>query len=117
MYNAVLKSQLAAIKKIRAGIGAKEIYDVAKDSILKAGYEVGEKGFIHGLGHGVGLDIHEKPSLKPHSEDVLEAGNIITIEPGLYYPKVGGIRIEDMVLVTKTGCKNLTNYPKSLIIP
>ncbi|MDP1845184.1 MAG: Xaa-Pro peptidase family protein [Candidatus Moranbacteria bacterium] len=117
MYAAVLKAQLAAMKKIRAGMSAKEIYDVATDIISKEGYDVGEKGFIHGLGHGVGLDIHEKPSLKPHSEDVLEAGNVITIEPGLYYPKVGGIRIEDMVLVTKTGCKNLTNYPKKLIIP
>ena len=117
MYNAVLKAQLAAMKKICAGVGAKEIYNTAAEAILKEGFDVGEKGFLHGLGHGVGLDIHEKPSLKPHSEDILEAGNIITVEPGLYYLKIGGVRIEDMVFVTKTGCRNLTNYPKILAIP
>jgi Xaa-Pro aminopeptidase len=116
MYAAVLKAQLAALKRIRAGVSAKEIYDAAADVILKNGYHVGETGFIHGLGHGVGLDIHEKPSLKANLEDILEAGNVITIEPGLYYPNVGGVRIEDMVLVTKTGCKNLTNYPKKLVV-
>ena len=117
MYSTVLKSQIAAIKKIRAGLSAKEIYNTAADVILKNGYHVGDSGFVHGLGHGVGLDIHEKPSLKVNSEDILEAGNIITIEPGLYYPNIGGVRIEDMFLVTKTGCKNLTNYPKKLVIP
>jgi Xaa-Pro aminopeptidase len=116
MFDAVLKAQLSALKKIRAGAPAKEIYNVAADLIIKSGFEVGEVGFTHGLGHGIGLDIHEKPSLKSHSEDILEAGNIITIEPGLYYPRIGGIRIEDIVLVTKTGCKNLTNYPKKLVI-
>jgi len=126
MYDAVLQAQSAALKKIRAGVSAKEIHNVAADVILKEGYDVGEKGMIHGLGHGVGLDIHEKPSLKPNSEDILESGNVITVEPGLYYPKIGsprrskaeagGVRIEDMVLVTKTGCQNLTNYPKKLVI-
>ena len=126
MYNAVLMTQKAAFKKIRAGVSAKQIYHAAADSIIKSGFHVGEKGFIHGLGHGVGLDIHEKPSLKADSRDILENGNIITIEPCLYYPKAGlhrrrgkacGIRIEDMILVTKAGYKNLTNYPKKFIIP
>lgn len=155
MYDTVFKAQNAAIKKIRAGMSAKEIYGAAAEMILKNGYHVGEElaphqfkaqnmniqknrgeavsptvrrgieningigagGLIHGLGHGVGLDIHEKPSLKANSEDILEAGNVITIEPGLYYPDIGGIRIEDMILVTKTGCKNLTNYSKKLAIP
>ncbi|MDI6777674.1 MAG: M24 family metallopeptidase [Patescibacteria group bacterium] len=124
MYKAVLKAQLAAMKKIpvspaggRAGVRAKEIYEAAASVIIKSGFDVGEIGLTHGLGHGVGLDIHEKPSLKPLSEDILEAGNIITVEPGLYYPGIGGVRIEDMILVTKTGFKNLTNYPKKLIIP
>jgi len=123
MHNAVLKAQLAAIKKIpaspagrRAGVQAKEVYETAAGIIKKAGFDIGEVGFIHSLGHGVGLDIHEKPSLKADSEDILEAGNVITIEPGLYYPEVGGVRIEDIILVTKTGCKNLTNYPKKLTI-
>lgn len=117
MHQAVLEAQKATLKNIRAGVSAKEIYQEAADVILKNGYAVGESGFVHGLGHGVGLDIHEKPSLKAGSEDVLEAGNIITIEPGLYYPKVGGVRIEDMILVTKAGCKNLTNYSKKFVIP
>ena len=116
MYNVVLKAQSAAIKKIRAGIPAKEIYDIAAKEIIKAGFDVGEIGLVHGLGHGVGLDIHEKPNLKADSEDILKAGNVITIEPGLYYPKIGGVRIEDIVLVTKTGCRNLTNYPSELLI-
>ena len=116
MYSAVLKAQTVAMKKIRAGVSAKEIYHIAADMITKNGYHVGEAGLVHGLGHGVGLDIHEKPSLKPDSGDILEAGNVITIEPGLYYPKIGGVRIEDIVLVTKTGHKNLTSYPKRLII-
>ncbi|HBB36557.1 MAG: hypothetical protein UX02_C0002G0053 [Candidatus Moranbacteria bacterium GW2011_GWC1_45_18] len=117
MYEAVLRAQNAAIKKIRSGVSAKEIYDISANVILKNGYHIGDSGFIHGLGHGVGLDIHEKPSLKPHSEDILEAGNVITIEPGLYYSGIGGIRLEDMVLVTKTSCQNLTNFPKRLVIP
>jgi Xaa-Pro aminopeptidase len=126
MYAVVLKTQMAAMKKIRAGASAKKIYESAAEVILKNGYHVGEKGFTHGLGHGVGLDVHEKPSIKPHSNDVLRAGNIITVEPGLYYPSTGltrqskakavGIRIEDVVLITKTGYINLTNYPKKLVI-
>jgi len=126
MYSAVLEAQSAAIKKIKSGVSARKIYDIAAEAITKSGFDVGEKGLIHGIGHGVGLDIHEKPSLKPNSEDILEAGNVITVEPGLYYPKIGlarrspakaaGVRIEDMILVTKTGCRNLTNYPKKLVI-
>ncbi|OGI27454.1 MAG: hypothetical protein A2359_04950 [Candidatus Moranbacteria bacterium RIFOXYB1_FULL_43_19] len=117
MYAAVLRAQNAAIKKIRSGVSAKEIYDITANVILKNGYHIGDYGFIHGLGHGVGLDIHEKPSLKANSEDILETGNIITIEPGLYYSRLGGIRLEDMILVTKTSFQNLTNHPKKLVIP
>jgi Xaa-Pro aminopeptidase len=124
IYQAVLKVQNEILERIRPGASASELHQKAALIFAKLGYGA---GFVHGLGHGVGLDIHEKPSLKPRSEDILEAGNIITVEPGLYYPKVGsprfasgeagGIRLEDMVLVTKTGYKNLTNHPKKLIIP
>ncbi|TSA46000.1 aminopeptidase P family protein, partial [bacterium] len=114
MYQAVWKVQNEIFKKIRSGVSASELHRKAALIFAKLGYGA---GFIHGLGHGVGLDIHEKPSLKPGSVDILEAGNIITVEPGLYYPKVGGVRLEDMILVTKTGCKNLTNYPKRMTIP
>jgi len=117
MYAAVAKTQREIMKKIRPGISAKEIHNLASEIVLKEGYDVGEKGLVHGLGHGIGLDVHEKPSLKSLSEDILEEGNVITIEPGLYYPKIGGVRIEDIVLVTKNGGKNLTNYPKRLVIP
>jgi Xaa-Pro aminopeptidase len=117
IYAAVVKTQKEVMKRIRPGISAQEIQALASEIVLKEGYSVGEEGLIHGLGHGIGLDIHEKPSLKLLAEDVLEEGNVITVEPGLYYPQVGGVRIEDVVLVTKTGNKNLTNYPKKLVIP
>ena len=74
------------------------------------------QGFIHGTGHGVGMEIHELPSIIAKSKDILKAGNIITIEPGLYYPGIGGVRIEDLILVTKNGYENLTKLPKVLEI-
>jgi len=74
------------------------------------------QGFIHGTGHGVGLDSHELPYLGAYSNGVLEEGNIVTVEPGLYYPNIGGVRIEDIVAVTKDGCENLTKAPKFLEI-
>jgi Xaa-Pro aminopeptidase len=70
-------------------------------------------GFFHGTGHGVGLDIHEAPSVGSR-DSILETGAVVTVEPGLYYFGVGGVRIEDMVLVTKNGCRNLTKFPKDL---
>ncbi|MFZ2970867.1 MAG: M24 family metallopeptidase [Minisyncoccia bacterium] len=102
-------------------IKGSEIHKLVSDYFINKGFEtkkIGNKvlGFTHGAGHGVGLEIHEKPVLNAYSNDILEEGNIVTIEPGLYYPKVGGVRIEDMVLVTKNGCKNLTNFPKFLEI-
>jgi Xaa-Pro aminopeptidase len=116
MHRAVLRVQNEIFKKIRPGVSASELHRKAAEIFAKIGYGAENEGFVHGLGHGVGLDIHEKPSLKPGSLDILKAGNIITVEPGLYYPKIGGIRIEDVVLVTKNGYNNLTNYPKKLVI-
>ena len=79
-------------------------------------YRSGSKvGFIHSTGHGVGLDIHELPAVGENG-DLLEAGNVITIEPGLYYPETGGIRLEDMVLVTENGCENLTELEKKFVL-
>jgi Xaa-Pro aminopeptidase len=69
----------------------------------------------HGLGHGVGAELHEAPALRPESTDVLEIGNTVTVEPGIYQPGLGGVRIEDLVLVTADGCERLTRFPKELI--
>ncbi|NJM56091.1 MAG: M24 family metallopeptidase [Verrucomicrobiae bacterium] len=68
------------------------------------------EGFYHGLGHGIGLQIHETPRIGSNSDDVLETGQVVAIEPGLYYPRIGGVRIEDMVLVGENGCRNLTKF-------
>ncbi len=122
MYSAVFESQGAAIKKIKAGVTGSEIHDVVCDILEEQGYETargksGEftEGFIHSTGHGVGLDIHEAPSLGENGNE-LKAGAVVTVEPGLYYKKIGGVRLEDVVLVTRSGCKNLTMFEKNLVL-
>jgi len=112
IYNIVLRAQLAASSAIKAGKTAQEVDAVARDIITNAGYG---DNFGHGLGHGVGLEIHEKPGLSPNDESVLEVGMAVTVEPGIYIPNWGGVRIEDTVIVTKDGCKVLTNSTKELI--
>lgn len=111
VYKIVLDAQLAAIDAIAPGKKLKDIDKVARDIITKAGY--GDR-FGHGLGHGIGLDIHEQPSLSWRTEDVLEVGQVVTVEPGIYLPGVGGVRIEDDVLVTRTGRDVLSDLPKGL---
>jgi Xaa-Pro aminopeptidase len=86
------------------------------DTFLALGYQTGEKngrmeGFFHGTGHGVGLEIHEAPRVGKTGE-LLKPGHVITVEPGLYYPGIGGVRIEDMLYITNTGFENLTTFPK-----
>lgn len=112
IYNTVLKAQLAALDTIKAGVTGKSVDQVARDIIAEAGYG---DCFGHGLGHSVGLFIHEEPRLSPNGETVLEEGMIETVEPGIYVPGFGGVRIEDMVAVTKEGCVNFTHSPKELI--
>lgn len=113
IYNTVLKAQLSALQKVSAGTPARDVDAAARDVIKNAGY--GEF-FRHSTGHGVGIEIHEYPTVSYLSKTILQKGNIITIEPGIYIPDMFGVRIEDMVYVTDEGCINLTNSPKELII-
>lgn len=112
IYNLVLSAQQAALEEIKAGLTGAQVDKVARDKIAAAGY--GEY-FGHGLGHSVGLYIHEEPRLSPAETTVLEENMIETVEPGIYIPDFGGVRIEDMVVVKKDGCQNLTNSYKELI--
>jgi Xaa-Pro aminopeptidase len=111
VYGVVLDAQERAIAAIRPGVTAKAVDTEARSAIERGGF--GGR-FGHGLGHGIGLAIHESPSLRPDSEDILRPGMVLTVEPGIYLPRWGGIRIEDDVLVTAEGCEVLTNLPKSI---
>ncbi|WP_336135817.1 M24 family metallopeptidase [Natronomonas amylolytica] len=118
-YDLTLEAQEAALDAIEAGVTGSEVHGAVCDVYEDAGLptlradETTETGFIHTTGHGVGLDIHEFPRVSEQDNE-LEAGHIITIEPGLYDPEVGGVRIEDLVVVTEDGYENLTDYEKSL---
>ena len=112
IYEIVLAAQLAALKKIRAGKSCKDIDAISRNIIKDAGYG---DCFGHGLGHSVGLKIHEKPSLSPRSEDILIPNITMTVEPGIYIKDFGGVRIEDLVIVTENGFQNLVTAPKELI--
>ena len=113
LYNTVLEAQVAAIEAIEVGKNNAEVDKVARDIIYGAGYE---GKFGHGLGHGVGLEIHEAPNLNPRATELfLAPGQIVTVEPGIYIEGLYGCRIEDMVLVTENGKRNLTNCPKEMI--
>jgi Xaa-Pro aminopeptidase len=111
-YDAVLDSQLAGIAAVRPGVTAGDV-DAASRKVLKK-HKLA-KYFTHSTGHGVGLEIHESPRLAAGETAVLEPGMVLTIEPGVYIPGQGGVRIEDMILVTKTGCEILTPTTKDLI--
>jgi len=113
VYEVVLAAQRAGIAAVAPGRTGKEVDAVARKIITDAGY--GEY-FGHGLGHSVGLAIHEGPNLNMREERMLEPGMVITVEPGIYIPDWGGVRIEDIVLVTKDGCEVLTQAPKEFII-
>jgi Xaa-Pro aminopeptidase len=112
VYELVRNAQAAARDAIREGAEAKALDAVARELIEHAGQ--GER-FEHGLGHGVGLEVHEEPRLAPSSEDTLEAGSVVTVEPGVYLPGRFGVRIEDLVVVTATGCELLTEVPRELL--
>jgi Xaa-Pro aminopeptidase len=113
IYHIVKKAQEKGLQSLRAGIMGKDADKLVRNVIEKAGYG---SYFGHGLGHGVGLEIHEEPFLNKRSEKVLTSGAVVTVEPGIYLPNWGGLRIEDTVLVTQKGCETLTHSPKELIV-
>ncbi len=113
IYNIVLKAQKASLESLKKGVSCKDADAAARNVIANAGY--GEY-FGHGTGHGVGIEIHELPNLSPRSDAIVQVGNVVTVEPGIYIPDKFGVRIEDMALITENGIENLTTTPKELII-
>ena len=117
LYDTVLEGQETALSRVRAGVDGRDIHGEVERLFESRGYETGAKngrmqGFFHGTGHGFGLEIHEPPRISKVSQ-VLVAGHVVTVEPGLYYPDLGGgVRIEDNVVVTESGCVNLTRLDK-----
>jgi Xaa-Pro aminopeptidase len=112
IYDLVLKAQTKAINSARSGMKGFELDKVSRDIIKKAGYK---EYFGHGLGHGIGLLVHDPPGINTKSQEVLRPGMVITIEPGVYIPGWGGVRIEDDVLITRNGCKILTHIDRELL--
>lgn len=125
MYDAVLESQEAALAMIKAGVNGRDVHRKVADVLHEAGYKTNvhdqepgkplTEGFFHGTGHGVGLEIHEAPRIAPVDEELIP-GDIVSVEPGLYYQEIGGVRIEDLVLVTEDGSRNLTRFPKEFVV-
>jgi len=116
MYRLVQEGQEIGFTMIKAGVDGKAVHEAIQKHFEQAGFPTEERngrmvGFFHGTGHGLGLEIHEAPRVGGVS-DILQSGHVVTVEPGLYYPEWGGIRIEDDVLVTETGCERLSTLPK-----
>lgn len=110
IYDIVLQAHDLALASLRPGMSLRQVDAVARDFITARGYG---DFFGHGLGHGVGLEVHEFPTLSPRSEDTAQEGMVVTIEPGIYIPELGGVRIEDMAVVTADGCRVLTRIDKA----
>lgn len=120
-YRAVCRAQAAALRAIRPGVSGATVHGLAASVLERAGYprrrvRNREEGFIHGTGHGVGLQIHESPRISTR-DNRLRAGHVVTVEPGVYAHPIGGVRMEDLVVVTRKGCRILARAPKALVIP
>lgn len=115
MYNTLREAKDLAGSRIKEGVTGAAVYQIVVDFFHEAGYESNTRGFVHNLGHGVGLQVHELPTLGPGGKE-LAAGNVITIEPGLYYPQTGGVRLEDMGVVTRKGFDTFTSFSEEMVV-
>lgn len=121
LYDTVLRGQKVAFEKMQAGVRTAEVHRAVQEFFEKEGYRTCRRngrmqGFFHGTGHGLGLEIHEPPRINATSIERLKAGHVVTVEPGLYYPELGGVRLEDVALITANGVRNLTRFEKVLEI-
>jgi Xaa-Pro aminopeptidase len=121
LYDTVLRGQNIAFRKIRANIPTGDAHRAVQEFFEGQGYKTRRhhgrmEGFFHGTGHGLGLEIHESPRVGANSTGELKVGQVVTVEPGLYYPEIGGVRLEDVALVTTNGARNLTRFEKVLEI-
>lgn len=121
LYDTVRRGQKIAFDRIRAEVATADIHKSVQSFFVQQGFKTGRRdghmeGFFHGTGHGLGLEIHEPPRLGATSSGKLQTGHVVTVEPGLYYPEIGGVRLEDVALVTDKGMKNLTRFEKVLEI-
>lgn len=121
MYGVVKKGQELGLKMLKAGVNGKKVHESIVALFDKEGYPTGERdgrmqGFFHSTGHGIGLDLHESPTRVGPVDQKMKAGNVVSVEPGLYIKGIGGVRIEDLVYITKRGCEILSHYPKRLEI-
>jgi len=128
LYEITRRAQDVGIKALRPGITGREVHELVEDVIWEAGYDTlrpgqqrsknggAPRGFIHGTGHGVGLEIHELPTIGRAGTTPLLTGDVVTVEPGIYLPELGGVRLEDMLVITETGSRNLTRAPRQLVV-
>ena len=121
LYDTVFRGQTIAFRKMRAGVPTCQVHHEVQEFFEREGYRTGRQdgrmqGFFHGTGHGLGLEIHEPPRVGPSSVGMLKPGHVVTVEPGLYYPEIGGVRLEDVALITRTRPRNLTRFEKVLEI-
>ncbi len=128
LYEITRRAQDVGIKALRPGITGREVHELVEDVIWEAGYDTlrpgqqrsknggAPRGFIHGTGHGVGLELHELPTVGRAGTTPLLTGDVVTVEPGIYLPELGGVRLEDMLVITETGSRNLTRAPRQLVV-